>query len=328
MMRAMRAIRFHSLGGPEVLRVEDVEAPTPKPGQVAIRVHAVGVNFADAHFRKGEYFVKPVFPQIAGMEAAGEVIAVGEGVTSVAVGSRVMALGANAYAEVMVARAAHVYPMPSGLSFEDAAALPVQGLTAMHVLGLLGRLGKGERVLVHAAAGGVGTFAVQLAKRMGASLVVGTVGSASKIEVVRRLGADLVVDASKEDFVQAVKGVSRTGVDVVLEMIGGTEQYKRNLAVLAPLGRMIVYGAASGQLRGTFEPVGLMGRNLSVSGYYLTSLIDDVARCAPAIAELAGWVVDGSVKVVRAKTYRFDEVAEAHRAMEQRETVGKIVLVP
>ncbi len=324
----MRAVRFHSLGGPEVLVVEEVPAPTPKPGQVAIRVAAVGVNWADGHFRKGEYFVKPVFPQIAGMEAAGEVIALGEGVTGLAVGARVMALGQNAYAEVMVARAEHVYPMPDSLGFPDAAALPVQGLTAMHVLRLLGRMGKGEKVLVHAAAGGVGTFAVQLAKRMGASFVVGTVGSAEKAALVRELGADLVVDASKEDFVQAVKGASKRGVDVILEMVGGTEQYKRNLACLAPFGRMIVYGAASGQLRGTFEPVGLMGKNLTISGYYLTALIDDVALCAPPLAELAGWVASGSVRVVRAETYPFSRAADAHRAMEARGTVGKIVLVP
>ncbi len=324
----MRAIRFHTLGGPEVLVVDEVPAPEPNPGQVAIRVRAVGVNWADGHFRKGEYFVKPVFPQVAGMEAAGEVVSLGEGVKNVAIGARVMALGANAYAETMVARAEHVYPMPEGLSFEDAASLPVQGLTAMHVLRLFGRMNAGERVLVHAAAGGVGTFAVQLAKRMGASFVAGTVGSAEKIGLVRELGADLVVDASKEDFVQAVKGANKRGVDIALEMVGGTEQYKRNLACLAPFGRMIVYGAASGQLRGTFEPVGLMGKNLTVAGYYLTALIDQVDLCAPQLAELAKWVVEKSVRVVRAKTYRFADVVDAHRAMEQRGTVGKIILVP
>ncbi len=324
----MRAVRFHSLGGPEVMVVDEVPEPAPKPGQVALRVRAVGVNWADGHFRKGEYFIKPNFPQIAGMEASGEVIALGEGVTGVAVGDPVMALGGNAYAEVMVARAEHVYPMPNGLSFEDAASLPVQGLTAMHVLRLLGRMAKGEKVLVHAAAGGVGTFAVQLAKQMGASFVVGTVGSAEKIGLVRELGADLVVDATKDDFVQSVKGASKRGVDLVLEMVGGAEQYKRNLACLAPFGRMIVYGAASGQLRGTVEPVGLMTKNLAVSGYYLTPLIDQVDLCAPQIAELARWVVERSVRVVRAKTYRFADVVEAHRAMEARATVGKIVLVP
>ncbi len=328
MMPKMRAIRFHGLGGPEVLKVDDVPEPAPKPGQIAIRVRAVGVNWADGHFRKGEYFIKPVFPQIAGMEAAGEVIALGEGVTGPAIGTKVMALGPNAYAEQMVARAEHVYPMPEGLSFEDAAALPIQGLTAMHVLKQFGRLAAGEGVLVHAAAGGVGTFAVQLAKRMGAAFVAGTVGSAEKIGLVRELGADVVIDASKEDFVQGVKSARKRGVDVVLEMVGGAEQYMRNLACLAPFGRMVVYGAASGQLRGTFEPVGLMGKNLTVSGYYLTPLLDQVALCAPPLAELARWVVDRSVRVVRAKTYHFSEVVEAHRAMEKRSTVGKIVLVP
>jgi len=324
----MRAIRFHQTGGPEVLKLEEVEAPAPKPGSVLVAVKAIGVNFADVHFRKGDYFVKPVFPQIAGMEASGEVVAVGEGVTGFRAGDRVMALGANAYAETMLAKAEHVFPMPAGLSYEDAASLPVQGLTAMHCLGLLGRLEAGQKVLVHAAAGGVGTLAVQLAKRKGASFVAGTVGSAEKVGLVRDLGADLVVDTSKDDFVQAVKGAARGGVDVVLEMIGGTEIYKRNLACMAPLGRMVVFGAASGQLRGTLEPVGLMGKNLTVVGYYLTAMLDRPELCAPALAELARYVVEGSVRVVRARTYALAEAAEAHRAVESRGSVGKIVLIP
>jgi len=321
----MKAVQFHRVGGPEVLALEDVADPAPAAGEVLVRVRAAGVNYADVHFRKGEYFVKPRFPDVPGMEAAGVVEAVGAGVTVAKVGDRVMALHARAYAERMVAPEARVYPMPDGLSFEDAASLPVQGLTAMHVLGAFGRLAKGERVVVHAAAGGVGSLAVQLAKRMGAS-VVGTTSHASKLDAIRALGADHAICTKDADFVHAVRALG--GADLVLEMVGGTETYKRNLACLNPFGRMVVYGAAGGELRGTLEPVGLMTKNLTVSGYYLTRIIDRRELCAPQMAELAQAVVAGEVRVLRGATFPLAEAADAHRALEAGGTVGKVVLVP
>jgi NADPH2:quinone reductase len=323
----MQAIRFHRTGGADVLALEEAPEPALARGAVRIAVRAAGVNFADVHFRKGEYFVRPVFPQIPGLEAAGEVEAVGEGVDGLRAGDRVVAFAeSGAYAAKLVTPASLVFPIPSELSFEDAAALPVQGLTALHVLGLAGRLQRGERVLVHAAAGGVGSLAIQLAKQLGASLVVGTAGSADKCALVRELGADLAIDYRKEDFLQAVKARSRDGVDVVLEMLGGTDTYKRNLACLAPFGRMVVYGAASADLRGTIEPVALMAKNASVIGYYLTAVLRRRDLCAPALAELAGHVVAGRVRVVRSATLPLARAADAHRMLESRESTGKIVL--
>lgn len=324
----MKAIRFHATGGPEVLRLEDAPDPVPRAGEVLIRVRAAGVNFADTRFRLGTYFVRPRFPAIPGLEAAGEIVALGEGVEERQVGERVMALGANAYAELMVSPAASTYPLPDGLSFEAAAALPVQGLTAHHLLGLAGRLRAGESVLVHAAAGGVGSLAVQLAKRAGAGLVVGT-SSGAKVELVRSLGGDLAIDYGREDFAARVKeATGGRGVDVILEMLGGREACRRNLASLAPFGRLIVYGAASGELGAAIEPVSLMAKNQSVIGYYLTPIVADRALCAPALAELASLVTSGALRLVQGGSYPLADAARAHAALESRATVGKLVLLP
>jgi NADPH2:quinone reductase len=326
----MRAIRFHSVGGPEVLRLEQVPDPVPGAGELLVRVRAVGVNFADTRFRRGEYFVRPQFPQIPGMESAGEVVALGAGTTGVAVGDRVMVLGGmGAYAELLVCKPRDCYPMPPGLSFEAAAALPVQGLTAHHLLDLAGHLRRGERVLVHAAAGGVGTLAVQLAKRMGASTVIGTASSDAKLALVRELGADVVVDYKREDFAQRTREATEgKGADVILEMLGGTETFKRNLSCLASFGRMVVFGAASGDTRGTIEPVGLMGKNHTVTGYYLTPILKYRELCAPPLEALARDVASGALRVVVGRRASLEEAADVHREMEARATVGKLVLVP
>ncbi len=324
----MRAVRFHAIGGPEVLQHEEVADPAISPGRVIVRVRAIGVNFADTRFRLGQYFVKPSFPQIAGMEAAGIVEAIGEGVEGVKVGDRVMVLGANAYAEKMVARPSQLFAMPDALDFVTAAALPVQGLTAHHCLSLMGRLREGESVLVHAAAGGVGVLAVQIAKAMGAKVVLGTASSESKRSLVKSLGADAVFDYGNGDYATRVReATGGRGVDVLLEMLGGTETYKRNLACMAPLGRMIVYGAASGDTRGTFEPIGLMHKNLTIAGYYLTPLLDRPELCRPALSEVAQWVADNRVRV-HVERFALADAAQAHRRMESRGSTGKLVLEP
>lgn len=321
----MKALRFHEIGGPEVLRVDEVSAPEPPAArQVQIRVRAGGLNFADTRFIRGQYFVKPRLPDVPGMEVAGEVVAVGADVSSLREGDRVMALGASAFAERMNAHEGSVFPIPEALDFARAAALPIQGLTAHHVLFLMGRLAPGERVLIHAAAGGVGTLAIQLAKAHGATVVASA--SVAKHDLVRRLGADHVVD-SRGDVLRQVK--EHVGeVDVVLEMIGGTDSYKRNVACLAPFGRMIVYGAASGDTRGTCEPVGLMGKNLSVSGYYLTPLLGRRELCAPPLVDLARRVASGALAVEIGGMFALEEARAAFEKMEARETAGKVVLVP
>lgn len=323
----MRAIRFHQLGGPEVLQLEDVPDPQPAPGEALMAVRAAGVNWADTHFRNGSYFIKAAFPQIMGMEAAGEIVALGEGTTGLSVGDRVMALGANAYAERMIVKPAYCFPIHPELDFVRAAALPVQGITAHHCLSLCGRLQPGESVLVHAAAGGVGTLAVQLARSMGAKKVIGT-ASGDKQQLVRELGAE-AVDARAPDWAEQVKQLTdRKGVDVILEMIGGTDHYRKNLAVLAHLGRMVVYGAASNDMKGTIDAVPLMGKNQSVIGYYLTSLLRRRELCAPALADLQARVVKGDVRIVVGREAPLSAAAEVHRELESRATTGKLVLLP
>lgn len=325
----MRAIRFHKLGGPDVLQLDEVPEPQPGPGEALLAVRAVGVNWADTHFRNGSYFIKAVFPQTAGMEAAGEIVALGEGTTGLALGDRVMALGGDAYAERMIVRPLHCYPIHPELDFVRAAALPVQGITAHHILSLCGRLAPGETVLVHAAAGGVGTLAVQLAKSLGASRVIGTASSEEKRALIRELGCDVAIDTRASDWAEQVKNATdRKGCDVILEMIGGTDHYRKNLSVLAHLGRMVVFGAASNDMKGTVDAVPLMGKNQSIIGYYMTSLLRRRELCAPALDDLQKRVVRGDVRVIVGREAKLGEAAEVHREMEARATTGKVVLVP
>lgn len=319
----MRALHFEKVGGPEVLSFgEFPDPPALGPREVQVAVRAAGINFADTMFTRGEYFVRPKLPDVPGMEAAGEVVAVGDAVTSVKLGDRVMALGARAFAERMNAHEGSVYPIPEGLSFEKAAALPIQGLTAHHLLFLMGRLGKGERVLVHAAAGGVGAIAVQLAKAHGAHVIASA--STSKHAFLREIGADDVID-SRGELVRQVKASG--DVDLILEMIGGTEAYKHNFACMRPFGRMIVFGAASKDTRGTFEPIGLMGKNLTIAGYYLTPLLAQWELCAPPLADLAARAAAGTLRI-DTKAFPFGDARAAFESLESRATVGKVVLVP
>ena len=320
----MKALRMHAVGGPEVLVVEDAPEPVPGRGQVLVRVRAAGLNFADTRFIRGQYFVRPTLPDVPGMEAAGEVLAVGADVPGLAPGDRVLAIGRAAFAEQMLASATTTYRIPPGLDFERAAALGIQGLSAHHLLFLMGRLAKGERVLIQAAAGGVGTIAVQLAKRAGATVVASA--GRDKHALLSELGADVLLD-SRDDLLRQLK-TSVGDVDVVLEMTGGTESYKRSFAALRARGRMIVYGAASGDTRGTFEPIGLMGRNLTIAGYHLTPLLTERELCAPPLAELCDLAARGELRIVLGGKYPLAEAARAFTALEGRGTTGKLVLIP
>jgi NADPH2:quinone reductase len=320
----MKALRIHELGGPEVLRYEDVPDPTPGPGKVLVAVGAAGLNFADTRFIRGQYFVRPNPPDVPGMEAAGTVVGVGPDVAGFSVGDRVIAIGRAAFAERMVASVKSTYRIPDGLDFERAAALGIQGLSAHHLLFLVGRLAEGERVWVQAAGGGVGTLAVQLAKHAGAA-VVASAGK-DKHALLRELGADVVID-SRDDVLRQLKEAVGE-VDLVLEMIGGTEQYKKSLAALRSRGRIAVFGAASGDTRGTFEPIGLMGKNLSIAGYHLTPLLAERELCAPPLAEMCELAATGALRVVVGATYPLAEGAKAFTHLESRSSSGKVVLLP
>ena len=322
----MKAIRIHETGGPEVMHLEEVETPTPAQGEILIKVAAAGVNYADPAQRQGAYLTRTRTPMTMGFEVAGAIAAHGPGVSAPPVGTRVIAFVEGGYAEYAIASASTIIPIPENLNFTHAAAFAVQGLTAYQTLRESGRLQPGESVLVQAAAGGVGTLAVQLARLMGAGKVIGTASNAQKLDLVLRLGADAAINYTQNDWVEQVKKTTGgRGVDVVLEVVGGTIA-EQCLQCLAPFGRMVVIGAASGQLV-QFSGIQLMYKNLSVVGYWLTAWLSRPDRIAAATIELMQYLATGDLQIIVGQTYPLAEAAEAHRAIAERRTTGKVVLL-
>lgn len=323
----MKAIRIHETGGPEVMRLEEIERPVPKEHEVLIKVAAAGINYADLAQRQGTYLTRTRTPMTMGFEMAGTVEETGPGVTWPAPGTRVMGLGAGAYAEYTTANAYTLIPLPEVLDFAHAAAFPVQGLTAYQLLHESVRLQEGESVLVHAAAGGVGTLAVQLARLLGAGKVLGTASSESKLALVRRLGADVAINYTASDWVEQVKeATGGQGVDCILEMVGG-EITTQSLQCLAHFGRMVIYGAASGKVE-QFSGIQLMYKNQAIVGYWLTAWLSQrPERIASAMQALVQYIAGGQLEIVVGATYPLAEAANAHRAIASRQTTGKVVLL-
>lgn len=324
----MRAIRFHEIGGPEVLKYEEAPDPSPGPGEVLVRVRAAGVNYADTMFTRGRYFLQPRFPQTPGLEVAGEVVTAGEGVNGFAPGDRVMAALANAggYAELAVVPAQHLTRIPAGLGWAQAAALPVQAVTADHVLFLAGRLQPGETVLVHAAAGGVGVMLVQMAALAGAR-VVATASTEEKRQLARALGADVTIDYTKPGWADAVReATDGRGADVICEMVGG-DVFAQSLRCLAPWGRLVVFGVA-GPETPSLNPAALMRLNQTVVGYYLTTAMERGEVMAPTHERIFRALESGRLRIVVGETAPLSAAADVHRRMVARETTGKLVLVP
>ena len=325
----MKIIRFYEHGGPAVLKLEETEIPKPGRGEVVLRVDATGVNFTDISHRKGSNLRQPLpLPYTPGVEAAGTVTEVGEGVTNIPVGERIIAvLPSGGYAEYVAIAAARAFPIPSGLSSIQAAALPVQGLTAYHIISTFGHLQPGERILVQAAAGGVGTLAVQLAKLFGAAQVIAAASTPSKLELAKSLGADTTIDYSLPDWEdQVLAATDGKGVDLILDMIGGS-QFSRNFSCLAPLGRIVAFGAASGQ-RAIIDAEKLTSRCYTVTGYYTGFVATLPKAIVPTLQTLFQFVLSGQLKLQLRHDFTLADAAEVHRQMEERLTTGKIVLVP
>lgn len=322
----MKAIRINETGGPEVMHLEEIEKPTPKAGEVLIRIAAAGINYADLAQRQGAYLTRTRTPMTIGFEIAGTVEALGDGVSSPQVGSRVVALTAGGYAEYTTALANTVIPIPNNLDFASAAAFPVQGITAYQLLHESTRLQSGESVLVHAAAGGVGTLAIQLAKLMGAKTVVGTASSDKKLALVRELGADAAINYTEDTWADQVKQATNgNGPDVILEMVGG-DIAEKSLQILAPFGRMVVYGAAGGQ-GVQFSGIQLMYKNQSIVGYWLTSWMSRPDKTAEAAQALMQYLASGQLRIIVGSTFPLESAADAHKAIAERKTTGKVVLV-
>ena len=324
----MKAVRFHKIGGPEVLVYENVPDPTPKDGEVLIRIEAVGVNFADVMRRRGDdYPVPSPTPFTLGAEVAGTIVAVGKGVTSVEVGSLVYATpGDGGYAQYICVPAVAVVPLPDGFSATKATTLG-QGLTAALSLRKTARLVAGESVLIEAAAGGVGSFAVQLAKLYGADKVIAAASTPEKRAIAERLGADASVDYTAPDWVEKVRELTKgRGVDVVLEVTGG-ETVGQALDAMAPFGRMAFLGQSSGKTA-LVDPWRLTTPNHSVIGFYVGAYLAFPDLIQSTFAEIIGYVMAGKLSLEVGTVLPLSQAGEAHRLLEGRKTTGKVVLQP
>ncbi|OGL05797.1 MAG: hypothetical protein A3I03_11740 [Candidatus Rokubacteria bacterium RIFCSPLOWO2_02_FULL_68_19] len=321
----MKAVRIHEFGGPEVLKIEEVPEPTLAPGDVLIQTEAAGVNYADVMTRVGMYPIKGL-PITPGLEVAGRVVKTGGAVTDFKAGDRVVAtLNTGGYAERVAAPAATVFSVPESLSAVQAAALPVNYLTALHMLREFGRLAPGESVLIHAAASGVGTAAIQLARLFGARIFA-TASADDKLALARELGAHETINYTTQDFAEIVKAkTDGRGVDLILECVGG-DVFDKSIQCLAPLGRLITYGVAGGVPATVVTPVLLFG-NLSVIGFHLGRYYQTRPN-REGMQEILRLVAAGRIRPIISATFPLGEVAKAHDHLSQRQTRGKVLLVP
>jgi NADPH2:quinone reductase len=320
----MKTMRVHEPGGPQALTFEDVPLPEPGPGEARVRLHAIGVNFIDIYHRTGLYKVPPPFTP--GSEGAGVVSAVGPD-AAVRVGDRVAWAGVlGSYAEEAIVPADKLVPVPDGLEWEDAAAAPLQGMTAHYLATDTHRLKAGEVALVHAAAGGVGLLLVQVAKMKGAR-VIGTVSTPEKARLASEAGADEIIRYTEDDFLEAVRTLTGgRGVDVVYDSVGRTT-FDRSLDALALRGTLALYGQSSGVVP-PVDPA-----RLAVKGVFLTR--PTLWHYTSTREELLGrardvfsWVVSGLLKLRIHRTLPLADAAEAHQLLESRLSVGKLLLVP
>jgi NADPH2:quinone reductase len=322
------AVRVHKTGGPEVLTFEEVEVPAPGPGQVKIRNRAIGVNFIDTYFRMGMYPSPVGMPFVSGNEAAGEVIAVGPGVTDLKVGDRVgytSALGA--YAAERILPAERAVKLPDAISFEQAAAMMLKGMTAQYLLRRTYRVQKGDNVLIHAAAGGVGLIACQWANHLGAN-VIGTVGSKDKGELAKKNGAHHVILYRDEDFVAKVKEITGGKMCEVVYDGVGKATFPASLDCLKPLGMFASFGSASGPITAfdinLLQHKGSLFATRPTLNHYVAKR-EDLVKTANELFEV---VASGAVKVPINQKYALKDAPQAHRDLEGRATTGSTILVP
>jgi NADPH2:quinone reductase len=315
----MRAIQVQEFGGPEVLELREVDDPEPPQGAELLEVSAAGINYADTHQAENSYLAEATLPLVPGGEAVGRLPD----------GRRVVALlGGGGYAERAVVWSPAYWEVPDGVDDGQALGLVLQGTTAWHLLRTSAQLRSGESVVVHAAAGGVGTIAVQLAKRFGAGRVIGVVSSDEKRALATRLGADAVVDSGVDDLTAALREANDgQRVDVVLEMTGG-EVFSSSLAALAPLGRLVHFGQAARGGTPPVDPGELMGRSQGVLGFWLVHVARQPQLMAEAMEDMFAAVLSGELEVVSGGEYPLEEARRAHEDIRARKTTGKLILRP
>jgi NADPH:quinone reductase len=322
----MKAIRVHTPGGPEVMKLEEVPEPKVGPGQAVVKLEAAGLNYIDVYFRTGTY--KAPLPLTPGLEGAGIVTQVGDGVKDLKVGDRVAYTGIpGSYAQMNVCPADRLVKLPDKLSFRDGAASMLQGMTAHYLTRSTYPLKSGDTCLVHAAAGGMGLLLTQMGKMFGAT-VIGTVSTDEKAALAKQAGADHVILYSKQDFVAEVKRITgNRGVDVIYDGVGATT-FEKGLTCIRPRGVMALYGAASGPV----APLDLQLLNangsLFVTRPSLNHHIASREELVQRSGDVLGWIRDGKLKLRVETTFPLDKAGEAHRALEGRKTTGKVLLIP
>ena len=320
----MRAIQISEFGGPEVLELVDLDVPAPGPDEVLIRVSRAGINFADTHQRENAYVRRFGLPLVPGNEVAGTVEA-----GALPAGTRVVAMtgGAGAYAEYAVAPAASTFPLPAGVDDGVALALLIQGLTAWHLHRTCARLAPGESVVVHSAAGGVGSLTTQLAKPMGAGRVIATAGSEERRAKALELGADVAVDPDTEELAEAlIEANGGAMLDVVLETSGG-RVFEQSFEALAPFGRIVVYGISSRE-QNEVRTGRLLRGSRSVIGFWLMHCLERPEMLREPLADLFDRAARGELRAVVGATYPLSEVRRAHEDLTGRRTTGKLLLDP
>ncbi|MFS0784597.1 quinone oxidoreductase family protein [Bacillus sp. 1P06AnD] len=324
----MKAIQFTEYGTTEVLKYIDMPKPEVKPGYVRVQVKAAGVNFAEIMKRYGTYLSPTPLPCVPGAEVAGIIEETSPEVTAFSKGDRVVALTEDGgYAEYISLHESQLIRIPENVDYVHAASILLQGLTAYHTLKTSGQLAEGETVLVHAAAGGVGSFAVQLARLFGAGKIIATASTDEKLEMAKSLGADVLINYTENNWQeQVMEHTGGKGADVILEMVGG-DVFKKSLKSLGNFGRLVIYGKA-GMAETSMDPTILMQRNTSVIGFWLVRIMQRPELYRRSVEELLNYISSGKLKVNVGETFKLEDAAEAHATLEGRQSTGKIVLIP
>jgi NADPH2:quinone reductase len=322
------AVRVHKAGGPEVLTFEDVDLPAPGPGQIRIKQGAIGINYIDTYFRQGAYPPPNGYPFIAGNEGSGDVVAVGSGVTDIKVGDRVAAVAPlGGYAAERILPADRAVKVPSNISHEQAAGMMLKGMTAQYLLRRTFKVEKGQTILIHAAAGGVGLILCQWAKHLGAT-VIGTVGSKDKADLARQNGADHTILYKDEDFAAKVKDITGGKLcDVVYDGVGKTT-FPGSLDCIRPLGMFVSYGSASGQIDAfninILQFKGSLFATRPTLNHYAAKR-EDLVAIAKDLFDVVG---SGAVKIGVSNKYALKDARKAHEDLEGRKTTGSLILTP
>lgn len=326
----MKQVQINQYGAPDVLKLVDTAIPQPKAGELLIKVEAIGVNYSDTLRRRNQYFQPTPLPYVLGSEAVGQIVKVGEGVTEpYVIGAAVLAIlpFGGGYAGYVLAIAQYCVPLPQNIDAKTATAIFVQGSTAQLMISQVAKDLKDKTVLINAAAGGLGSLLVQLAKLNGA-VVIAASSSDEKLKVPKAYGADATVNYSGINWSEKVKEANNgNGVDIAFEMVGG-DVYNESIKSLKQGGELIIYGCASG-IQGNVRPEYFVDENISQSGFNLAFYITTKTQVwQEALGTVIGLIAQGKLKIETPNTFALKDVAEAHRQIEARQTTGKVVLIP